>query len=88
MSFSHQVTKVLELQLQHWSFLPTNIQDLIRINWFNPFAVQGTLKSFPAPQLESINSLVLSLLYGPILTSVYDYFDYTDLCQQSDISAF
>ena len=40
--------------------------------------------SFPAPQFESISSLALSLLYGPSLTSVYDYwknhsFDYTDL---------
>ena len=26
-----------------------------------------------APQFKSINSLVLSLLYGPALTSVYDY---------------
>ena len=26
-----------------------------------------------APQFKSINSLVLSLLYGPTLTSIYDY---------------
>ena len=37
--------------------------------------------------------LVLSLLYGPHLTSIHDYwrnhsFDYTDICQQSDVSAF
>ena len=36
---------------------------------------------------------MLSLLYGPALTSVYDYwknhsFAYMDLCQQSDVSAF
>ena len=42
---------------------------------------------------KSINSLALNLLYGPTLTSIYDYwknhsFDYTDLCWQSDISAF
>ena len=42
---------------------------------------------------ERINSLVLSLLYGPALTSLHDYwkkrsFDYTDLCWQSDVSAF
>ena len=50
-------------------------------------------ESFPAPQFESINPLVLSLLYGPTLTSVHYYwknhsFDYADLCQQSDVSAF
>ena len=36
---------------------------------------------------------MLSLLYGPTLTSIHDYwenhnFDYTDLCLQSDVSAF
>ena len=46
----------------------------------------------PCP-LESINSSVLSLLYGPTLTSIHDYwknhsFDYMDICQQSDVSAF
>ena len=47
------------------------------IDWFGVLAVQGRL----------------SLLYGPTLTSIYDYwknhsFDYMDLCQQSDVSAF
>ena len=63
-----------------------------RIDWFD-LAVQGTLKSFPAPQFKSINSSALSLLYGPTLTSIHDYwknhsFDSMDLCQQSDVSAF
>ena len=45
------------------------------------------------PQFEIISCLVLSLLYGPALTSIHDYwknhsFDYTDLCWQSDVSAF
>ena len=30
-------------------------------------------ESSPAPQFKSINSLVLSLLYGPTLTSIHDY---------------
>ena len=63
-----------------------------RIDWFD-LAVQRTLKSFPAPQFKSINSSALSLLYGPTLTSIHDYwknhsFDSMDLCQQSDVSAF
>ena len=50
-------------------------------------------ESSPAPQLENINSSTVSLLYGPILWSVHDYlknhsFDSTDLCRQSDASAF
>ena len=36
----HQVAKVLELQLQHWSF-----QWIFRIDWLDLLAVQGTLKS-------------------------------------------
>ena len=44
-----------------------------RIDWFDLLAVQGTLKSSPTSQLESINSSVLSLLYGSTLTSIHDY---------------
>ena len=40
--------------------------------WFDLRAVQGTLKSLLQQQFKSINSLVLSLLYGPALTSIYD----------------
>ena len=48
--------------------------------------------TFPTPQLKTINSLVLSLLYGPLLTSIHDYWknhglNSTDLCWQSDFSA-
>ena len=59
-----------------FSFSPSNeYSGLIsfRIDWLNLLAVQGTLQeSFPAPQFESINSSVLSLLYGTTLTSVHD----------------
>ena len=66
-----------------------------RIDWFDLHAVQGTLKSLLKHHNSkaSLFSLVLSLLYGPTLTSVHDYwknrsFDYMDLCQQSDVFAF
>ena len=63
-----------------------------RIHWID-LAVQGTLKSLLQHWFENINSLLLSLLYDPALTFVYDYwknlsFDYTDSCRQSDVSAF
>ena len=63
------------------------------IGWFDLLSIQGTLKSPPAPQFESINSSALSLLYGPTLTSIHDYwknhsFDWMDLCWQSDVSLF
>ena len=45
---------------------------LFRIDQFDLLAVQGTHRSL-LPQFESINRLVLSLLYGPTLTSVHDY---------------
>ena len=34
-----------------------------KIDWFDLLVVQGTLKSSPAPQLESISSSGLNLLY-------------------------
>ena len=84
----------------YWSFsfsisLSNEYSGLIsfRIDWLDLLAVQGTLKSSPTPQFKSINSSVLSLLYGSTLTSICDYwedrsFDYMDLCWQSDVSAF
>ena len=41
----HQVARVLELQLQHQSFRWIFRTDFFRIDWFDLFAVQGTLKS-------------------------------------------
>ena len=76
------------------SVLPKNIQD-----WF-PLELTGLisllfkgLKSPPAPQFESINSSVFSLLCGPTPTPVHDYwknhsFDEMGLSWQSDIFAF
>ena len=80
----------------NFSISPSNeCSELIsfRIDWVDLPAVQGTFKSSSATHLESINSLALSLHYGPTVTSVHDYwknhsFDYTDLCQQSDVSTF
>ena len=59
----------------------------------SPCSPRDSQESSPAPQFQSINSLVLSLLCGPSLISVHDYwknhsFDYMDLCSQSDVSEF
>ena len=44
-----------------------------RIDWLDFLAVQGTLKSLlSTPQFKSINSLALSFVYSPILTSMHD----------------
>ena len=86
---------------KYWSFSfsisPSNEQSGLisfRIAWLNLLAVQGTLKSlFPTPQFKRVNSLALSFLYCPSLTSKHDYqknhsFDYTDHYWQSNVSAF
>ena len=49
--------------------------------------------SSPAPQFEGINSMAFCLLYGPALTTVHNHWedyslDHTDLCWQSNVSAF
>ena len=64
---SHQVAKVLEFQLQQQSF-----QWLFRVDFLYDWLVwscypKDPQESSPAPQVKSINSLVLSLLYGPTL---------------------
>ena len=65
---------------KYWSFSfsisPSNeYSGLIsfRMDWLDLLAVQGTRASSPTPQLKSINSLVLSFLYSPTLTSIHDY---------------
>ena len=90
----NQVAKELELQLQHQSF-----QWIFRVDFLQDWLIwcsccsRDSQESFPAPRFESINSSVLSLLYGPTLTSVHDYWknrtlDYMDLYQRNDICAF
>ena len=44
-SYSNQVAKVLEFQLQHQSFHWIFRTDFIRIDWLDLLAIQGTLKS-------------------------------------------
>ena len=65
---------------KYWNFSfsisPSNeYSELIsfKMDWLDLLAVQGTLKSSPAPQFENINSSVLSLLYGTTVTSIHDY---------------
>ena len=77
------------------SVLPMNIQDwspLGRTGW-SPCSPRDSQESSPTPQFESINSLVLSFLHSPTLTSIHDHWkkhslDQTDLCWQSNVSAF
>ena len=52
-SFSYQVAIVLEFQLQHQSFQWISRTDFLRTDWFDLFAVQGTLKSLLQHNLKA-----------------------------------
>ena len=63
--------------------------EIFHCNTFKNSLFSVKAESSPATQFEIINSSVLSLLYGPTLIPIRDYwknhsFDYMDLCQQSD----
>ena len=93
-SSSHQVAKVLEFQLQHQSFQKIFRIDFL-LDWlvWSPCSPRDSQESSLIPQFKSINSLVLSLFYGPTLSFMHDYwknhsFHYMDFCQQSNVSVF
>ena len=66
---------------KYWSFSfsisPSNEHPRLvsfRMDWLDLLAVQGTLQeSSPTPQFKSINSLALSFLHSPTLTSIHDH---------------
>ena len=66
------------------SVLLMGIQDWVPLGWTGLISLQSnelSKESSPTPQFKSINSSVLSFLYGPTLTSIHDYwkshsFDY------------
>ena len=78
------------------SVFPMNIQDSspLGLTGLTSLQSKGLSKVFSnTTQFKSINSLVLSLLYGPTLTSVPDHwkkrnFGYMALCWQRGVSAF
>ena len=84
--------------LKYWSF-SFNISPSseypglisLKMDCFFDLAVQGTFRSLL--EHHSSNSLVFCLLCSPALTTTCDHWedhclDYTDLCQQSNVSAF
>ena len=76
-------SSVLTMITQDW--FPLGFTD------FDLLAVQATPKSLL--QHHSLKASVLSFIYGPTLISIHDYwknhsFDYTNLCWQSNVSAF
>ena len=57
------------------SFLPKNTQDWSPLEWSAWISLQskGLSRVFSTPQFKSINSLALSFLHSPTLTSIHDY---------------
>ena len=60
---------------------------------WSPCCPRDPHESSTAPQFEGFNSSVRCLLHGPALTTILDQWedhslDYTDLCWQSNVSAF
>ena len=91
-SFLHQVGRVWELQ---FSISPSNqYSGLIsfRIDCFDFLAIQGTLKSLP--QHHSWKALILRHWHSAFFIVQLSHpcknhsFNYTDLCQQNDVSVF
>ena len=72
-SSSHQVPKVLELQLQYQSFQWIFRADFLYdwLIWY-PFSPRNSQESSPMPQFKIINSWALSFLYGPTLTFIHN----------------
>ena len=60
---SHQMTKILEFQLQHQTFQQVF---RVRIYWFDLCCPRNFQESSPAPWFEGINSSVFRLLYGQL----------------------
>ena len=88
-SCSHQMAKVLELQLQHQSFQWIFRTDFLW-DWLvgSPCSTSVSQGFSPTPQFKSISSWALSLLSGPTLTSIHAHWkdhslDYMHLRWQS-----
>ena len=71
---SHEVAKVLEFQLQPHSFQRNPRADLLQNGLVgSPCSPRDSQESSPTPQFKSINSLALTLLHSPTLTSIHDH---------------
>ena len=71
---SHQVTRVLEFQLQHHSFQRSPGADLLQNGLIgSPCSPRDSQESSPTPQFKTINSSALSFLHSLTLTSAHDH---------------
>ena len=79
---SHQVAKVLELQLQHQSFNEYSGLIPLWLTGSNSLPSKGLSRVFSNTTVWK-DSLVLSFLYGPNLTSIHDYWKNQSFSRQT-----
>ena len=77
------------------SVLPMNTQDRFPLEWTGWISLQskGLSRVFSNTTVQKHQSSALSFLHSPTLTSIHDHWknhslDWTDLCWQSNVSAF
>ena len=77
------------------SVLPMNIQDwfLLGLTGWISLQSKGLSRVFSNTTVQKHRFLALSFLHSPTLTSIHDHWknhnlEYTDLCWQSNVSAF
>ena len=75
--------------------LPINTQDWSPLGWTGwiPLQSKGLSRVFSSTTVQKHQFFALSFLQSPTLTSILDHWkndslDYTDLCWQSNVSAF
>ena len=82
------------VSIKHQPFQWTSRTDLLSDELVGfPCSPRDSQESSPTPQFRSINFSALSFLHSPTLTSIHDHWknhslDQTDLCCQSNVSAF
>ena len=70
-SSSHQMTRVLEFQLQHLSFQWIPRVDFFRIDWFDLLAIQGTFRSLLQHHSSKASALWCSAFFIVQLSHLY-----------------
>ena len=71
--FSNELTLCIKWP-KHWTSVSVLVLLMFKVDFvLISLQSEGLSRVFSAPQFKSINSSVLSLLYGPTLTSVHDY---------------
>ena len=92
-SSSHQVTKVLQFQLQHQSFQWTPGLISFRMDWLHLLAIQGILKSLLQHHSSKTSILWCSAFFivqlsHPYMTTRKTIALTRQICWQSNVSAF